>query len=206
MMEIYVPDYWPWLAQGEFRRFDYTDPEGTMPPITSVFAWDVGSASMLYIDYDAHLNWKDTWRYKNIAGEGVAEYRDDYPGKKVVMSTPILWGERVKLGDSIMNNPKMDPMGSWPPAMSHGVQIVSFENVVAKFRTACGKVYSDVLVFTYLQSWNNRPGAGARYFMAREIGPVAVQWLAQDPTNPYGKPLIQTSRMDAVVTDVRATA
>ena len=204
-MEVYVPDYWPWLAQGELRRFDYTDPDGVMPPITSVFAYDVGSASMLYCDYDAHLNWKDTWRYK-LNPDGVAEYRDDYPHKKVVMSKPIKWGLRVKLGDSIMNKPKMDPLTSWPPAMAHGVQIVAFENIVAKFRTACGKVYEDVLVFTYLQSWDGHPGGGARYWMARDVGPVAVQWLAQDPSDPYGKPLIQTSRMDAVVTEVRASA
>lgn len=205
-MQVFVPDYWPFLAPGELRRFDYSDPEGTMPPITSVFSYDVGSKSMLYVDYDAHLNWKDTWRYQYRPGFGVAEWRDDYPDKKVVLSTPIGWGEYQLMGKSYINYPQMSVFESRPPAMAGGVQIVAFEDVVAKFRTADGNIHSDVLVFTYLQAWDHKPGTGARYWMARGVGPVAVQWLAQDPTNPYSAPIIQTSRMDAVVTNVKAIA
>lgn len=188
---IYVPDYWPFFKTSELRRFDYTAVDGSMPPITSVFAYDKGSDSMLYIDYDAHLTWKDTWYYQNRPGFGVAEWRDDYPGKKVVMSPPIGWGEYIAIGGSYVNKPKMSPFQSWPPAMASGVQIVAYE-----------ALQDDTLVFTYLQSWSGKPGGGARYWMKRGVGPVSVQWLAQDPTDPYGKPLIQTARMDAVVTSV----
>ena len=187
---IYVPDYWPMFKTGELRRFDYTDPTGSMPPITSVFAYDKGTDSMLYIDYDAHLTWKDTWYYK-VTSEGLMEWRDDYPGKKVVMSPGIGWGGMQEIGGSYVNKPKMSPFQSWPPAMASGVQIVAYEALV-----------DDTLIFTYLQSWSGKPGGGARYWMKKGVGPVSVQWLAQDPTDPYGKPLIETARMDAAVTSV----
>lgn len=192
MTRIYVPDYWPMFKDARLRRFDYVDPTGSMPPITSVFAYDKGTDSMLYIDYDAHLTWKDTWYYKTTT-EGLMEWRDDYPGKKVVMSPAIGWGGFQDIGGTYMNKPKMDPFRSWPPAMSSGVQIVAYEALV-----------DDTLIFTYLQSWSGKPGAGARYWMKRGVGPVSVQWLAQDPKDPYGKPLIETARMDAVVTEVGA--
>lgn len=174
----------------ELRRFDYTDPTDSMPPITSVFAYDKGTDSMLYIDYDAHLNWKDTWYYK-VTQDGLMEWRDDYPGKKVVMSPGIGWGGFVNIGGTYMNKPKMSPFQSWPPAMASGVQIVAYEALI-----------DDILIFTYLQSWSGKPGTGARYWMKKGVGPVSVQWLAQDPTDPYGKPLIETARMDAVITSV----
>ena len=200
---IYVPDYWPMFKTSELRRFDYTDSTGSMPPITSVFAYDKGTDSMLYIDYDAHLTWKDTWYYK-VTSEGLMEWRDDYPGKKVVMSPGIGWGGHQEIGGSYVNKPKMSPFQSWPPAMASGVQIVAYENVLSYYRPAFNRFdeYNDVLVFTYLQSWSGKPGGGARYWMAKGVGPVSVQWLAQDPTDPYGKPLIETARMDAVVTSV----
>lgn len=190
---INVADYWPFFKTSELRRFDYADFTGSMPPITSVFAYDATTDSMLYIDYDAHLNWKDTWYYKYQPGQGVVEWRDDYPGKKVVMSTPIGWGDKVDVGGTYMNRPKMSPFQSWPPALASGVQICAYEGTGF-----------DTLVFTYLQSWDGKPGTGARYWMRRGVGPVAVQWLAQDPKDPYGKPLIQTARMDATVTSVGA--
>ena len=205
---IYVPDYWPLFKTGELRRFDYTDPTGSMPPITSVFAYDKGTDSMLYIDYDAHLTWKDTWYYK-VTSEGLMEWRDDYPGKKVVMSPGIGWGGMQEIGGTYMNKPKMSPFQSWPPAMASGVQIVAYEQLLDEYfvtrtegRGTASRLYRDVLVFTYLQSWSGKPGGGARYWMAKGVGPVSVQWLAQDPTDPYSKPLIQTARMDAVVTSV----
>lgn len=187
---IYVPDYWPMFRTNELRRFDYTDPTGSMPPITSVFAYDKGTDSMLYIDYDAHLTWKDTWYYK-VTPEGLMEWRDDYPGKKVVMSPAIGWGGMQEIGGTYINKPKMSPFQSWPPVMASGVQIVAYEALV-----------DDTLIFTYLQSWAGKPGTGARYWMKKGVGPVSVQWLAQDPTDPYGKPLIKTARMDAVITSI----
>lgn len=200
--KIFVAGYWPFFDTSELRRFDYTAVDGSMPPITSVFAYDKGSDSMLYIDYDAHLNWKDTWYYQYRRDFGVAEWRDDYPGKKVVMSPPIGWGEWQEIGSSYVNYPKMNPFQSWPPSLAKGVQCVAYEALLPNLLLQSGTTYNDVLQFTYLQSWDGKPGTGARYWMARGVGPVAVQWLAQDPTNPQGKPIIETARMDAVVTSV----
>lgn len=205
MSKIFVPEYWPLFKTAELRRFDYTAVDDSMPPITSVFAYDRGSDSMLYVDYDAHLTWKDTWFYQYRPGFGVAEWRDDYPGgKKVVMSPPIGWGEYVDIGADYINYPKMNPLQSWPPAMAKGIQICHFEQMLDSFRVQTGVIYNDVLVFTYLQSWDGKPGGGARYWMAKGVGPIAVQWLAQDPTNPYTRPIIETARMDAVVSTVNS--
>jgi len=202
MAKIFIPEYWPMFKTNELRRFDYTAEDDSMPSITAVFSYDKGTDSMIYIDYDAHLTWKDTWYYQYKPGFGVAEWRDDYPGKKVVMNPPIGWGEYVDIGGTYMNKPKMSPLQSWPPAMAKGVQICAYEQLLEKFRVQTGVIYNDVLVFTYLQAWDNKPGTGARYWMAKGVGPVAVQWLAQDPKDPYSKPIIQTARMDAVVSTV----
>jgi hypothetical protein len=206
--KIFIPGYWPfWTDPNQLRRFDYTAVDGSMPPITSVFAYDEGSKSMLYIDYDAHLTWKDTWYYQYWPQFGVAEYRDDYPnGKKVVMSPPIGWGEWAEIGGSYVNYPKMSPFKSWPPSFAKGVQCVAYEALIPTMTLASGTSYNNVLQFTYLQSWDGKPGTGARYFMALGVGPVAVQWLAQNPTDPLGKPIIETARMDAVVTVVVCTS
>lgn len=202
MTTINVVEYWPWWnTPGKLRRFDYTAIDDSMPPITSVFAYDKGSSSMLYVDYDAHLNWKDTWYLKYSPSNGVMEWRDDYPDKKVVMNPGIGWGNVETIGGSYVNKPKMDPFQSWPPAMAQGVQCVAYEALLPSWRNTIA-TYTDVLQMTYLQSWSGKPGGGARYWMAKGVGPVSVQWLAQDPTDPYSKPLIQTARMDAVITNV----
>ena len=212
MSKIFIPAYWPIFKTGELRRFDYTAIDGSMPPITSVFSYDKGSDSMLYIDYDAHLTWKDTWYYRYNVGSGINEWRDDYPGKKVVMSPPIGWGEWQDLGSDYITYPKMNPLQSWPPAMAKGIQICHYEQLLPTYGyripsdglDARYAQYKDVLVFTYMQSWDGKPGTGARYWMANGVGPVSVQWLAQDPKDPYSKPIIETARMDAVVTSVNS--
>ena len=205
--KIFVPAYWPfWKDNSKLRRFDYKDPTGSMPPITAVFTYDKNSDSMLYIDYDAHLTWKDTWYYQYRQGFGVAEWRDDYPGKKIVMSPSIGWGEYADIGGSYVNKPKMDLFRSWPTAMASGVQCVAYEKLLDRIKLDSGNIYTDILQFTYLQSWDGKPGTGARYWMAKGVGPVAVQWLAQDPKDPTGKPMIETARMDAIVTDVSTAA
>jgi hypothetical protein len=211
-MSYEVVNYWPFdLQANQWRRFDYTDPTNSMPPITAVFGWDKGSNSLLYIDYDAHLNWKDTWYMQYRAGTGVVEWRDDYPGKKVVVDgapfgRAIFWGDTIDIGQTSVTYPKMNPFLSWPPAASGGCQCLAFEAHLSSMVLFNGTTYDDVLQFTYLQSWDGKPGTGARYFMARGVGPIAVQWIAQDPSNPIGKPLIQTARMDSVVTNVNGSS
>jgi hypothetical protein len=199
--KILVAAYWPFFNNNEWRRFDYTAVDGSMPPITSVFSYDPKTNSMLYDDYDANGVWKDRWYYQYRAGFGIAEWRDDYPNNKVVvMNPPIGWGNLESIGEAYQNKPAMDPFKCWPWSFAKGRQIVAFEALLQNFVVNCGIVYYDVLQFTYLQSWSGKPATGARYWMARGIGPVAVQWLAQDSKDPTK--IIETARMDAVVTHV----
>jgi len=205
MSNIFVPAYWPIFKTHELRRFDYVAVDGSMPPLTSVFSYDVGSDSMLYIDYDAHLTWKDTWYYRYNVGIGINEWRDDYPGgKKVVLSPPIGWGENQLIGSDYITYPKMSLFQSWPPAMANGIQICHYEALIPSMTLTNNNTYFDVLQFTYMQAWDGKPGTGARYWMANGVGPIAQKWLAQDPKDPYSKPIIQTARMDATVTRVNA--
>ena len=200
--KIFVPGFWPfWKTPGKMRRFDYKALDGSMPPITVVFAYDAGTDSMLYIDYNAHLNWVDTWYYTYQPGFGVNEWRDDYPGKKVVMKPGIGWGEYQEIGGTYINYPQMSPFQSWPPAVAKGVQIVAYEALHDSWTNTVG-TYKDVLQFTYLQAWDGKPGGGARYWMPLGVGPVSVQWIAQNPQDPYSAPLIETSRMDATIQEV----
>jgi hypothetical protein len=48
----------------------------------------------------------------------------------------------------------------------------------------------------YQQSFGSKT-AGARYWLAKGIGPIAVQWIAP---NPATGDLVVTSRMDAIYT------
>jgi hypothetical protein len=197
---IIVSYYWPFFTTDELRRFDYTAVDGSMPPITSVFSYDPNTKSMLYDDYDASGTWKDRWYYNYRPGFGVAEWRDDYPGKKVVLSPPIGWGSAEVIGGIYINYPKMDLFRCWPWSMAKGIQIVKYEDLLANFVVESGIAYQDVLQFTYLQSWDGKPATGARYWMAKGVGPVAVQWLAQDPKDINR--MIETARMDAVISHV----
>jgi hypothetical protein len=206
--KLFIPAYWPiWDNPSKFRRFDYTAIDGSMPPLTCVFCYDRGLSCMKLLDYDAHLTLKDIWYYDYRPGLGISEFRDDYPesGKKVVMDGllgyPILWGEWLGVGENFISYPKMNPVQSWPPAAAKGVQIVVIEEHLDIWTNTVG-TYSDVIVYTYMQAWDGKPGGGARYWAANGIGPVSLQWIAQDPADPYGKPIIQTSRMDSVITEV----
>ncbi len=196
-----------WSTPGKLRRFDYTAIDDSMPPITSVFAYNPGMNCMCLYDYNAHLDVQDIWYYRYNPGTGIAEFRDDYPqsNKKVVMDGtlgfPIMWGEWLDVGQDFISYPKMNPIESWPPAFGKGVQIVHIEQHLDSWRNTVG-TYTDVLVYTYMQAWDGKPGGGARYWAANGVGPVSLQWLAQQPDDPYGKPIIQTARMDSVITNI----
>lgn len=192
---IFVPAYWPLFKTHELRRFDYTSPDGA--PFTSVFSYDTGSDSMLYNNYDRDGVWLNKWYYRYNVGSGINEWRDDYPGdKKVVMLPPIGWGEFQAIPSTYENKPQFNPLLCWPPAFGSGEQIVAFEEHTSMI--VQGVHYDDVIVFSYLQSWNGKPATGARYWMALGIGPIATQFITQDATDRTK--LITTSRWDAKVT------
>jgi hypothetical protein len=205
---INVPTYWPLFMSDEKRRFYYTTADGTLEPMTSIFSYDAASKSMLYQDYNAAGEWQDTWYYYAKDGYGIAEWRDDYPQtnswqkrifgpiKKVVMSEPIGWGDRLPVGGIYQNNPKFDPLKSCPPQIGTGWQYVQIEAVLDYYTTRHGDTYYDVLQFFYQQKWGNKQ-TGARYWMAKGVGPVSVQWIAPNPQT--GQP-VETSRLDAIVT------
>lgn len=193
---LFIPAYWPIFKTHELRRFDYTAPD--TPSFTSVFSYDVGSDSILYDNYDSNLKWLNRWYYQYRTGFGIAEWRDDYPkGKKVVLSPAIGWGEFQAIGTNYINYPKFDFLQCWPPAFSSGTQIVAFEQHLSLY-SAGGVTYSDVLVFSYLQAWDGKPATGARYWSALGVGPVAVQFLAQDSTDP-------TKVTETVIWEARVT-
>ena len=37
-------------------------------------------------------------------------------------------------------------------------------------------MFNDVLVFAYAQTWGEKT-VGARYWMAKGVGPVAIEWI-----------------------------
>jgi hypothetical protein len=200
MTKLFVPAYWPLFKTHELRRFDYRS--DSLAPFTSIFSYDVGSDSMLYNNYDPQGAWLNKWYYQYRTGFGIAEWRDDYPNnKKVVMSPPIGWGEFQDVGSDFVNYPKFNPLQSWPPATGSGVQIVHFEDHLTSF-TAASVTYTDVIQFTYLQSWGGKAATGARYWMALGVGPVAVQFLTQGSAG--GSSITETGRWDAVVTRINA--
>lgn len=207
---INVPTYWPLFMTPEVKRFYYTSPDGSLEPMTSTFSYDPATKSMLYKDYSASGNWEDTWFYYAKPGYGIAEWRDDYPQKdsklkwifgptkKVVMSEPIGWGDKMTVGGVYQNNPKFDMFKSCPPQISSGWQYVQIESVLDYYTTRHGDTYTDVLQFFYQQKWGaDGLQTGARYWMVKGLGPVSVQWIGKNPQT--GQP-IESVRLDAIVT------
>jgi len=206
---VNLPSYWPAFTSEEKRRFDYTSPDGSLAPITSIFAYDRATKSMLYQDYNADMEWQDTWYYSAKPEYGIAEWRDDYPQKnflqkvifgpikKIVMTTPIGWGENLPVGGMYSNRPAFSLLRSTPPQLGRGSQSVVLESVLHDFTTRDGTRYDDVIQFLYQQKWGCGPQTGARYWMAKGVGPVAIQWVAEDPQTHQ---LVESVRIDAVVT------
>lgn len=199
---IFVPAYWPLFKTHELRRFDYVNENSNLPPFTSVFSYDVGSDSMLYNNYDSAGIWLNKWFYQYRTGFGIAEWRDDYPGnKKVVLKPPIGWGEMARIGGTYIDYPKFDFFKCWPPATGYGTQIVAFEEHISQM-DVLGVYYQDVLKFSYLQSWGDKPATGARYWMALGVGPIATTFLTQDAKDK--KVIAETPRWNARITRVNA--
>ncbi len=193
----------------ETRRFDYTSPDGSLAPMTSIFEYDPATRSMLYENFDANMSWQNTWFYRANPAYGIAEWRDDYPQtndllkavfgpvKKVIMAIPIGWGATLPVGGVFRNMPAFSFFRSSPPQLGIGFQSVTLEAVLDDFTTRDGTTYHDVAEFLYQQSWGTGPQIGARYWMAKGVGPVAIQWVGVDPATHQ---TIETARMDAVVT------
>jgi hypothetical protein len=64
--------------------------------------------------------------------------------------------------------------------------------------TVSGVTYHDIMQMRYAQTWNGKTG-GARYWMEKGVGPIAIEWIAYDSA---GNITLTTARIDAVVTDL----
>src|SRR3974390_1496767 len=187
-MTVRVADYWPFdlvKSPGKTRSFHYTDPTGAQAPftsafgaqasLTSAFGYDPTPNLLVYVDSDANGKWTDTWLLQ-VDAQGISEVSDWYPGgKKLYYKEPIRWGGMVAVPGTIHNSPVYDPFKSTPLTFGAGFQAVSFECIT----TMDG--YTDVLQFCYAQSWNGKTPTGGRYWMARGVGPIALQWLGFNP-------------------------
>ena len=200
----FVPSYWPSIAYGKINAFTYKAVDGSMPDIVAYFLLSDDKKDMLYVEYNAAMQWQDTWYMRHIPGQGIMEWRDDYPKgglfgtrKKVVMNPGIGWGEWATIGSFYQNRPKMDPLSCNPPAFQTGIQTVIWESWLPEFTLSNGDKYEDILTIVYQQSWGSKT-TGARYFLAKGIGPIALQWIAPNPNKPGN--FIVTARMDAKYT------
>ena len=220
MTKIKVWDYFPQPPVGKIYHFHYKDC-GSMPDTTapvklndmySLFLTDPDTKSVLYIDYDNNMKWKDTWYLQYRDGYGIAEWRDDNIVEKNNWSTkifgkrnkivfkkdyPIWWGDYCNVGVSYQNKPSSEFLYCNPPQAINGTQTFCIEREFPSFTLSNGDTYNDVISLVYQQSWGKNTG-GARYLFAKGIGPISVQWIAPDITDKSR--LIITNRLDAKFT------
>jgi hypothetical protein len=211
MTMIRAWDYWPQPKPNEIHTFSYTDggpmPDtnapGPLPPMTSKFVLDDDKKSVLYVDYDENMKWKDTWYLQNRPFYGIAEWRDDNVTtnklfgckNKIVFKqdSPIWWGEMCEIGKDYKNFPTSDFFSCWPFQYIKGTQSFNYQTKQDNITLNNGDKYYDVVTCIYQQSWGSKT-TGARYWFAKGIGPIAVQWIAINPTD---KSIIITNRLEA---------
>ena len=198
MTKFFAPAYWPVFTDPTKKRvFNYTAPAG--PPFSSEFYFDAARMSMIEKDYNDGV-YMNTWYMQERPGFGYAEWRDDYPnGKVITFTTPIGWGEWEEIGGVYVNYPHVDIFRTWPPTLKlNGTQALVFEARHDTFTLRDGTVYRDVLQQLYQQFWGTKQ-SGARMWMAKGVGPIAIQWVAKDETT--GK-LVMSDRYDATVSEI----
>ena len=209
-MQVNAKDYWPQYFENGLglTKFMYVAADGSQPPFTSIFGHDAATNSMTLNQFDAANKWQNTW-FLHVGNQGlVEEWRDDTPlsglpalifgGKRTVqMEPPIGWGgDAQEIGRVYANIPEIQGLQSTPPELDqNGFQAVAFEALLSSFETAHGS-YTDVLQILYQQTWK-KVTAGARFWMAKGIGPIALQWAAPDLANPGA--FVLSARMDAIV-------
>jgi hypothetical protein len=186
--------YWPFDLVGttKTRTFHYVDPTGVVPPWTSVFGYDAPANALVYLDSGPTGAWTDTW-FLQAGAEGIIEVEDWYPQtspelavlfgttKKIAFKTPIGWGSKV-LGfpQTVINYPVYNAEACVPPfaASGSGQQTIVFEKHLEHFEYRDVVTYDDVIQFSYAQKWGNGTPTGARYWLAKGVGPIAVAWIA----------------------------
>ena len=211
-MTFMARDYWPAVPLGKIYKFHYKDagPQydttvpAPLPDMSTWFVWD-SDGSLLYVDYDKDMVWKDTWYIKFQLNGQIDEWKDEdisntffCPKKKIVFSSPIGWSPpgTVEFGPDYVTYPKSDFFKCCPPQLLKGWQSVRFEKHLDSFTTVNGQEFKDVITMIYQQGFGKKT-YGARYWMARAIGPVAVQWIAPNPDKTAEPKIVITNRLDA---------
>ncbi|MDE2106711.1 MAG: hypothetical protein KGL39_56370 [Patescibacteria group bacterium] len=194
---VFVPSYWPFFTTNELRKFDYYYEGQTGIQFSSAFMYDKSSNSMLQIDTDGSGAYKDSWYLQYRPGFGLAEWRDGYPNNGVTnFFTPIGWGDTQLVPGIYNNNPIINPFTTRPLTLNlFGKQSIVYEALLDTFTLRDGTSYTNVLQLVYQQTWGSKT-AGARYWMAYGVGPVALDWVAPDAN---GK-IVTVGRYDAIVT------
>ena len=196
MTTVSVAEYWPFFLDTKIRQFCYTSTTGGAP-FTTNFYFDPCHSSMIQENYDAAGSFLNKWYMQIRANFGVAEWRDDTPGKVIVFSEPIGWGNVQEVPGNYINHPVTDPFQCIPLMAAKATQSVNFEAFLPTFELSNGTIYSDVLQFAYLQFWGSH-ASGARYWNAKGVGPVAVQFIIQNGDGTW----TVTDRWDATVNEI----
>ena len=212
MTAINVVDFWPFdlVDTTKRRTFKYADKTGVVAPFSSTFYFDASLGALICSDSDENGVWHDNWLLQYSPVLGVIEVADWYPQtnswlaalfgpvQKEVLSNPICWGGAVAVPSTISNSPKYNPLASTPIycASGSGFQAISFETLLPSMTLNNGTTYENVLQFVYAQSWGGKAPTGARYWMAKGVGPIAIQWLG---FNSLGAIIVTEPRCDATV-------
>ncbi len=201
-----MADYWPFdlVTSGGTRTFHYTcvDNPGTF--VRSVFLHDAPTNS-LRLDASTEQGYQSTWFLRYRPGFGVAEWRNDYPltgwrrrllgAKRLVFAEPIGWGDRLGVGQEFANAPRVDARRSRVSLPLRGRHWLRVEHHHEAFTTANGTSFGDVVQLVCQQTFGRKTD-GARYWLARNVGPIALQWVAPRPDTGE---MFQSGRFDAVV-------
>jgi hypothetical protein len=134
---------------------------------------------MIYENYDPDNKFLNKWYMQYRQGFGVAEWRDDGDGKVIVFAEPIGWGNVEEIGSTYQNHPVTDPWQCIPTMLAKATQTIKFEALHDKYTTIHGDTYDNVLEISYMQSWGSTNN-GAKYWFAKGVGPIALQFIIQD--------------------------
>ena len=204
---INVWQYWPFFTTPEVRTFSYTDKTGKVAPFISKFSYGASTNCMLCQDFDNGV-YTDTWYLQYDPVLGVKEVRDDYPQtnkllasifgptKKQLLSSPILWGNEVEVGQVITCSPSYNTFGSTPPIIGTGFQAVLFEALLPSLTSGVGKGISE-RSSVHVRSDIERRDHGREILDGQGVGPIAISWLGYGPA---GNVTVTEPRCDAVIT------
>lgn len=186
-------DYWPKPTVGNLVKIDYGITAGQR--LRSIFS-NSGDNKIWHQDDYTDDKWTATWINNyfyiddNGKQKGIVEIADWYPARNWLQNifSPISvttfykgyeipWGGVQKVGDVIDAKLWINPLkSSFPTWGSTGRQVVKFVKRYFTFKTVDKKqTYTDVVEITYDQTFGDKT-AGARYWYAKGIGIVQMQW------------------------------